>query len=402
MTQRSNAPSLADLGGTARAVVGTLLRSGPLSRAELARGLKLSPASLTKEARPLLNAGIIAQQSAERCDKSAERNSSATGRPETRGRPGAPLTIDADDFRFAGIKLTADAVYAVRTDAQGHIQQSLTYPLQATEVDAVTDPLVQCINELAESSYLQAVGVGLAGDQRLFDDTVRKNAFLGWDNVPLAALLHERTGIPTVLGGDVRALAAGIHWNGPGRGLKDLAVLTVGAGVGLALVLNERVQTSASGPVGVIGHSRVASAGPVCYAGHRGCAHSFLTTPAITHSVGAPTNETLSLAETLQRADDGDPVARAVFDDAGYALGVLIAQLTNILGIQAVVLAGDGLDILTHAAPVMHSTVADQLDPEALLPAIHSFDCTFTEWARGAAVLACQWVLTNPPRTRGT
>jgi len=402
VTQRSNAPSLADLGGTARAVVWTLLRSGPLSRAELARNLKLSPASLTKEARPLLNAGVIAQQSAERSDNSAERSATATGRSETRGRPGAPLTIDAEDFQFAGIKLTADAVYAVRTDAQGHIQQTLTYPLQATEVDAVTDLLVQCINELAENSYLQAVGVGLAGDQRLFDDTVRKNTFLEWDDVPLAALLHERTGIPTVLGGDVRALAAGIHWNGPGRGLKDLAVLTVGAGVGLALVLNEQVQTSASGPVGVIGHSRVAPAGPVCYAGHRGCAHSFLTTPAITHSVGAPTDETLSLAEALQRADDGDPVARAVFNDAGYALGVLIAQLTNILGIQAVVLAGDGLDILAHAAPVMHSTVADQLDPEALLPTIRSFDCTFTEWARGAAVLACQWVLTDPPHTRRT
>src|SRR5699024_11331821 len=97
---------------------------------------------------------------------------------------------------------------------------------------AVTDLLVQRILVLAESSYLQGVGVGLAGDRRLFDGTVRKNAFLGWDSVPLAALLHERTGIPTVLGGDVRALAAGIHWNGPGRGLKDLAVLNVGEGVG--------------------------------------------------------------------------------------------------------------------------------------------------------------------------
>src|SRR5699024_12116741 len=111
---------------------------------------------------------------------------------KTLGLRVSPVTFEAYDVQYADIILTADAVYAIRTDAQGHIQQSLTYPLQATEVDAVTDLLVQCINELAESSYLQAVGVGLAGDQRLFDDTVRKNAFLGWDNVPLAALLHER------------------------------------------------------------------------------------------------------------------------------------------------------------------------------------------------------------------
>lgn len=397
---RRNTPSLAELGGTARAVVRSLLQSGPLSRAELARTLNLSPASLTKEARPLLDAGVITQESADPSGTSATGPGAAEVRTQTRGRPGAPLTIEPEDFQFAGIKLTADAVYAVRTDAQGAIQQSLTHPLEATDVGTVVDLLVQCINELSSGVTLQAVGVGLAGDQRRFDDTVRKNHFLGWDDVPLAALLTEHTGIPTVLGGDVRALAAGIHWNGPGRGVKDLAVLTVGAGVGLALVLNSQVQTSASGPVGAIGHSRIASSGPVCYAGHRGCAHGFLTTAAITHNAGGPTGEQLTLSEVLQRAEDGDPVARAVFADAGYALGVLIAQLTNILGIQAVVLAGDGLDILTHAAPHMHATVSDQLDPEALLPTIHSYDCTFTEWARGAAVVACQWVLTGPPQSR--
>lgn len=395
MEHRSESPSLADLGRTARAIVQALLRFGPLSRAELARELGLSPASLTKEARPLLDEGVIVQGS-------AADGHSAIPRSEGRGRPGAPLRVDSEDFQFVGIKLTDDAVYGVRTDAQGEIQQALTCPLTATAVDAVVDLLIDCINELGRGVTLQAVGIGLAGDQRRFDDTVRKNHFLGWDEVPLAALLSERTGIPTVLGGDVRALAAGIHWNGPGRGLKDLAVLTVGAGVGLALVLNGQVQTSASGPVGAIGHSRVAASGPVCYAGHRGCAHSFLTTAAITHAVGAPHDETLSLAEALDRADRADPVASAVLADAGYALGVLIAQLTNILGIQAVVLAGDGLDIFNHAAPRMHATVADQLDPEALLPRIEAYDCTFTEWARGGAVLACQWVLTDPPRTRPT
>src|SRR5699024_8519515 len=103
-----DAPSLATLGPAARGVVRALLLGGPLTRAELARRLGLSPASLTKTARPLLVSGLISEGTALVS--------------EQRGRPGAPLVLDAARHQFIRVNRTADEIFAVRAAAPGRGQ----------------------------------------------------------------------------------------------------------------------------------------------------------------------------------------------------------------------------------------------------------------------------------------
>lgn len=384
----TDAPSLATLGPAARGVVRELLLGGPLSRAELARRLGLSPASLTKTARPLLVSGLVSQGIALVS--------------EQRGRPGAPLVLDASRHQFIGVKITADEVFAVRADARGRVEAGKSARIENMEVAAVVTEIIALVNELGSGYRIQALGIGLAGEQTRFDDTVRRNSYLGWDQVPLARLAEEATGIPTVLSGDARALTAGVQWSGPGKGMSELAVLTVGVGVGLGIVLEDKVLSGPSGQVGMIGHNRVSDSGPLCEIGHRGCASSFLTTAAITGAIGVPHGRTdVDLAQGCALAGQGDPVALRVFADAGRALGVIIAQLVNTLGLPAVILAGDGLDLLTYAEAEMHRSLAEHLDPNARSPQVLTFTSGFDEWARGAAVVACQWLL-DPPRHRYT
>ncbi len=388
MQRRAEIPALGSLGPSARAVVRALLLAGPLSRAELARRLERSPASLTKVTRPLLVSGLIREESAPQSD--------------SRGRPGAPLVLDASRHRFLGVKVTADEVYAVRADASGQVEASGHRALGGVGKDAVVAQIIDVVKELGDPSSVQALGVGLAGQMSRFDDTVRANDYLRWDGVPLARLLEQATGIPTVLSGDARALTAGVQWSGPGRGLSDFAVLTVGVGVGLGLVLEDRVIAGPTGRVGMVGHLRVSDSGPLCTYGHRGCASAFLTTDAITRGIGVPLGRPdMDLDTALGLAEDGDEVALRVFADAGRALGVLIAELVNVLGLPAVILAGDGLGMLAQVRPSMDAAVAEHLDPHATAPSVVAFTSGFDEWARGAAVVACQWMLVDPP-TRHT
>jgi len=385
--RRADVPRLGSLEPSARAVVRALLLAGPLSRAELARRLERSPASITKITQPLLAAGLITEDSA------------SPG--ESRGRPGVPLVLQAGRHRFIGVKVTSDEVFAVRTDAAGLVEASGHRDLADVEQGTVVGQILELVNELREPGEIQALGVGLAGRMSRFDDIVRHNPFLGWDQVPLADILERATGLPTVLSEDARALTAGVQWSGPGRGMSDLAVLTVGVGVGLGIVIEDRVLAGPSGRVGRIGHMRVADSGPVCERGHRGCASAFLTTAAITRGIGVPRGRAdLDLDAALALADDGDPVALRVFADAGHALGVLIAQLANVLGLPAVILAGDGLGMLAHARPALDAALADHLDPNATRPEVVAFSSGFDEWARGAAVVACQWMLVDPPSHR--
>jgi predicted NBD/HSP70 family sugar kinase len=365
-------------------VVRALLLAGPLSRAELARRLERSPASITKITQPLLSSGLISEDTA------------PLG--ESRGRPGAPLVLRADRHRFIGVKVTADEVYAVRADAAGRVEATGHRTLPDVAQATVVAEIIELVNELGRPGEIQALGVGIAGQMSRFDDTVRGNVYLGWDDVPLARMLEQATGIPTVLSGDARALTAGVQWSGPGRGTSDFAVVTVGVGVGLGIVLGDTVLAGPTGRAGMLGHHRVSDSGPSCPRGHRGCASAFLTTAAITQGIGVPHGRAdVDLDTAFELAEAGDAVALRVFADAGHALGVLIAQLVNILGLPAVILAGDGLGMLAHSRPAMEAAVAEHLDPHATPPSVVAFSSGFDEWARGAAVVACQWMLVEPP-----
>ncbi|MCK9794130.1 ROK family transcriptional regulator [Isoptericola sp. 4D.3] len=384
MQRRADVPRLGSLGPSARAVVRALLLAGPLSRAELARRLERSPASITKITQPLVSAGLVTEDAAPSA--------------ESRGRPGAPLVLHASRHLFVGVKVTADEVYAVRTDASGRVEATGHRALRDAEQSTVIEQIIHLVKELGRDRTIQALGIGLAGQMSRFDDTVRSNDYLGWDQVPLARLLEDATGIPTVLSGDARALTAGVQWSGPGRGMSDFAVLTVGVGVGLGIVLDDRVVAGPTGKVGMLGHTRVSDSGPLCTYGHRGCASAFLTTWAITRGIGVPLGRTdVDLAAAFELAEAGDAVALRVFRDAGRALGVLIAQLVNLLGLPAVILAGDGLGMLAHTREGMEAAIAEHLDPHATAPSVVPFTSGFDEWARGAAVVACQWMLVDPP-----
>ncbi len=375
---------LGSLDSTAKAAVRELLLAGRLSRAELARRLELSPSSLTKTARLLIDSGFVLQEEAQGAD--------------VRGRPGVPLVLNADEHQFAGVKVTADAVYGVRADALGAVLHVGKRVLTKTTVDAVVHEIVDLLKEMQGSRPLQAMGVGLAGTMLRFDDTVRRNAYLGWDDVPLASILEHETGIPVVLSGDVRALTAGVQWAGPGRGHRDFAVLTIGVGIGAGVVVDGQVLAGDSGNAGLVSHTRITDSGPLCPLGHRGCASSFLTTHAITTAVGTPAGRTdLSLPDVCALAANGDAVAGRVLRDGGTALGVLISDVVNLLGSPVVIVAGDGLGILDHARTAMDRAIDDHLDPGATRPRIEIFRSDFDEWARGAAVVARQWLLSDTP-----
>lgn len=378
------AESIGTLPATARAALRLLLLRGPLPRAELARLLDLSPASLTKATRELLERGLITAEKAE-----AE---------EARGRPGVPLALVAHRCQFVGIKITIDAVFAVRVDALGGVLESRQRDLDDTAVEHVLDHIVHLVNIMAEGHPVQAVGVGSAGAMALFDDHVRQNRYFDWDRVPLSRLVEQACGLPVVISRDVAALTAGVQWWGPGRGLADLAVLTIGVGVGVGLVLEGRVLSGSRGAAGMAGHTRIDPSGPYCDQGHRGCATAYLTTAAITGAVGMRHGEaTMTLARVCELADHGDPTALAVVGEAGRALGVMIAGMVDLLDLPVVILTGDGLPVLQRVGPSLQENLRKRLDPEAYVPRVQVYQSGFDEWARGAAAVACQWLLAEPP-----
>jgi predicted NBD/HSP70 family sugar kinase len=236
---------------------------------------------------------------------------------------------------------------------------------------------------------LAGIGIGVGG---LVQDrtVVGESRFLGWRDVPLAALVEERTGLPVVVENDVAALVEAETWFGAGRGLDRFVVLTIGAGIGYGLVLGGKRVPFAEEDRDFGRHWIVNPHGPLTPDGERGSAVSLLTIPSIRYQVQAATGHDHTYEEILALAAAGDPMPARVIDEAGRALGVLVAQIANFAMPQKIMLAGEGVGLMDVAGRTVQDTIRAHRHPLAGPVDLETRVSDFHDWARGAAVLAIQ------------
>lgn len=352
-----------------------VLRHGPLSRAELARRFGLTPGTLTKLTKSLIADGLLLE--------------GEPGRDGAQvGRPSAPLDLARTEETFVGVKITGNHLYGVLTGIRAEVIREADRPLTGTSPEEVVDQIAELVEELAGSEPPTGVGVTLGGVVQ--GGTVLLAGFLRWRGVELAELIRTRHGIDVVIENDLLGVTEAAHWFGPERGLDQFAMLTIGAGLGLGVVVNGQLVTDQGAGLGLIGHIPLEPFGPVCPDGHRGCATAILTTSAVTGAVSVAKGRPVGYDEALDLAQEGDPAAARVVGDAGQALGRLIALVANIALPRLVVVGGEGARLATVAGPAMTEAIARGRDAEAPVVPVVVQDGGLAEWARGAAVVAIQ------------
>ncbi|MET0885749.1 MAG: ROK family transcriptional regulator [Mycetocola sp.] len=364
-----------DASETARDLAREVIIHGPISRSELGRRLRLSPASLTRLSKPFLERGLF-QESAE-----------VPGGP---GRPTRPLDVRVDAGRFVGVKVTGEAAVAVLTDFRATALERAERPLADHDVSTVVTTIAALVADLCgPDDGVAFVGVSVGGnvsDQRV----VTRAPFLDWRNVPLADLLEAELDLPVAVENDVVALTTAEHWFGVVRGAPAFAVVTVGAGVGYGLVLHDRVISTVNSGLGLGGHLPLDPHGPLCLLGHRGCSTAMLSIPSIEAQVGMALGRDVGYDDVLELAGSGNAVAAAVTTAAGRALGRMITMIANIAMVDTIVLTGDGVALWDVVSDVAIAAMRDDRDPEATEIAVHVDTSGFDSWARGAAAIAIQ------------
>jgi predicted NBD/HSP70 family sugar kinase len=365
---------------SSRAIFEYVLLSGPLPRAELARRLSLSPATLTKTTRPLLDAGLLVA-------------GSRVVQADT-GRPSEPLDVDAAWQHVIGIKLTTDDVWAVRTDLRARVLREYHSQLPHSDPEEVVEHIETAVRELAPEGDVDVLGLSLAGAVCPGDSVVDHAPYLGWTKVPIAELLARRTGCRIALSNDVRALTVAQHWFGAGRHSPCFSVLTVGKGVGCGLVVNNSVVAGHDGRAGLISHHRIREGGPLCQRGHRGCASAYLTSGSIVRALGRVYDEGVEdFDDCLRLARSGEAAAVNVFTEACFALGVLAASVINLIGPDRIILSGEGIGMYEVAPEATSRGLLENLHWDVSPYEIIVEPFAFTEWARGAAAVAIQSLL---------
>ena len=366
----------------ALAVTRHLLVHGPASRGHLGRNLSLSDASMSRVAQTLVRDGIVAE----------------TLDPEIGiGRPRQILSAIPTARHVVGVKLTQDTAYAVACDLHGAVLGSAEARLPAPDRNGevavagavrVVTRLVQRLSKKLPS--LDGLGVSVGG---IVDDgaVVREGSFLGWHDVDLATMLHETTGTPVVVTNDVSALAREQLWFGAGRTHSTFGLITVGAGLGFGLVREGRVVEQLIDNGHLLGHAPIDSAGPACALGHRGCVASYLYRDEIESRMTREVDMPSSFAELIRDPSYADSPWLV---EAAQALGHLVATFAGALQTDRIVLAGEDVEPLFRSRHTT-DTIAERLRPgpaeaQRCTLDVSTEPLTFTDWARGAAVVSLQ------------
>ncbi|HEU4439760.1 MAG TPA: ROK family protein, partial [Methylomirabilota bacterium] len=200
-------------------------------------------------------------------------------------------------------------------------------------------------------------------------------------DVPLAALLQDRSGHPVFVDNDVNALTLAEWMFGLGRGASSLATVAIGTGIGGGFVLDGRLFRGHVQIAGEIGHLPVSLDGPTCVCGGIGCLGAYLaggmigdrarerlarypTSAVLTAAGGDPAR--IGAALLFQAAAAGDPLACEVVNDACEALALAIAALVNVLNPEIIVITGG---VAASLAP-LRDDILRRVRRRALAPAL--------------------------------
>ncbi len=182
-------------------------------------------------------------------------------------------------------------------------------------------------------SRARGIGIGIAGQAE--SGILHFAPNLNWRNIPIAEMIQKPTNLPVFIENDVRAALWGEWICGAGKGYRDLLMLSLGTGLGGAIISNNQMITGDRSAAGEIGHLCIDYKGRKCTCGSYGCLEAYVGGWAIEKIA-----EGLSPKEVFVRGAEGDPMCSEIVQEVVEALSAGIASILNILNPHCIILGG--------------------------------------------------------------
>jgi glucokinase len=216
----------------------------------------------------------------------------------------------------------------------------LTRPERGPRV--AINELVELIESLTVDGRgrFEGIGIAVTGPVDMGSGVVDNPYTLpGWGPTNLVNPLREHFGVPVEIENDANAAALGEWWLGAGRNSRRLAVVTIGTGIGVGLLVDGVLQRKPDGRHGEAGHHVIDPDGPLCYCGARGCWEILAAGPALARmalEVGYFKNSSIdaTLAAEPQEALADSVITAALAGDS--AATQILQQIANWIGLGLV------------------------------------------------------------------
>lgn len=318
--------------------------SNGIDRASLAKKTQLSPATVTNLVAELKEQNKIKEIG----------NAVSTG-----GRKPILLSINPDYKYVIGIKIGYRYINFMLTDLNGNVKSVEQKAYHEITTQLIIDELNMRWQLWKKEYGIEFLGIGVAvsGVVDSINGTVINSYLLQWQNVNLAECLKNKFAVDVQLLNDVDSFALAQMWKGQAYQYKRAAFLTLGVGIGGAVILNG-ILLSTYGAVTEFGHITVREEGLECNCGSKGCLEAEASFKALAEKMNLATTshqlkkafQTMTDAESaeidfLKLALTKDPqAAKVVFKEYSMLVGIVLKDIINIFKPDYFLIGGEAME----------------------------------------------------------
>jgi N-acetylglucosamine repressor len=377
-------------------VINLIRKSGRISRSDVSKITKMSLSTITYIVDELMAVDLVREVGV----------ATSTG-----GRRPVLLEFNADYGYTVGVKIEEKRVLFALTNLNADILDLVEKKFNRFDnIQDVVAMIARGIKELiqkADKPMEQLMGIGIAASGLINrqEGTIVRSSMLGWENVPLCQLLSEHlNNIPVFIDKNVNAYTMAELWYGEGKDLSNFICISVGAGLGMSLVVDKKIYYGESGGAGEFGHTVMKIGGYPCHCGQKGCLEMYASEfflfnrgSEIKESYPETIIEDFSFEEVSTAAEKGDVLAIELMNSFGENLGYGILNAINALNPHTILLIGEGmkykhlfLDAAVDIARVNFFSAAN------IQTEIRPTELGDDSWLKGAALLAITHLFQAP------
>ena len=259
-----------------------------------------------------------------------------------------------------GVDLGGTNLRIAAVDDQGTLVEKVTLGTKVSlgrdhVIGEMCEAIQHVLDKYRNSATVMGIGIGVPGIIDMQTGLLRESPNLpGWANYPVRAEIEQRLKTVVILENDANVAALGEKWLGAAKEVDDMAMLTLGTGVGGGLVMGGTIWRGMNGMAGEFGHTTVEPEGHPCGCGNRGCLEQYASATAVVRmareAIAANSGSGLARAANVDAefsaksiynlAIQGDEEARKIFRRVGRALGIVLSAMVNSLNLPIYVVGG--------------------------------------------------------------
>jgi glucokinase len=254
------------------------------------------------------------------------------------------IDIGGTSIKYSLVEETGKPLFENKIPSQATISREAVI---AQISDAIQDAI-----GFANSGKIKVSGIGI-GTPGIINSTQRvilggAENIKGWEKLKLADILEKEFNLPVLLANDANAMALGETLYGAGQGCENIVFLTIGTGIGGAIIINGKLYSGYDNRGGELGHVPFIANGKQCACGSTGCFEAYASTSALINRFMEQTTDTdkklfreeINGELIVRLYKEGDPVAKKCIEEHCDFVGHGIAGFINIFSPELVIVGG--------------------------------------------------------------